>query len=122
MASYFQDLTATGKERYKAKLEVVGLTVKDHDPYMPCNAARFRPEMSLWPKIKYRHIFAYFVSRPGTYTEEQLLSWKQLDAYNYFVNGYVRTVLSMTFKSGSGHFCLLKAKVNPSQKSADQAH
>lgn len=121
MASYFQDLTTTGKERYKAKLEVVGLTVKD-DPYMPCNAARFRPEMSLWPKIEYGHIFAYFVSRPGTYTQEQLLSWKQLDAYNYFVNGYVRTVLSMTFGRGSGRFCLLKAKVNPSQKSADQAH
>ena len=28
----------------------------------------------------------------------------------------------MTFGSGSGRFFLLKAKVNPSQKSADQAH
>ena len=43
IARYFQDFTTTRKERYKAKLELVGLTVKD-DPYMPCNAARFRPE------------------------------------------------------------------------------
>ena len=56
------------------------------------------------------------------YTQEQLLYWKQLDVYNYFVNGYVRTLMSMTFGSGSGHFGLLNIKVNPSQKSADQAN
>ena len=38
------------------------------------------------------------------------------------MNGYMRSVLSMTFGSGSGHFSFLKAKVNPSQKSAVQAH
>ena len=43
MASYFQDLTNTGKERYKARLEVVGLSVKD-DPYMPYNEAKFAPK------------------------------------------------------------------------------
>ena len=77
---------------------------------MPCNAARFRPKMSLCPKIEYGHIFAYFLSRPGMYTQEQLLSWKQLDAYNYFVNGYVRTVLSMIFGSGSGRFLFAEGK------------
>ena len=40
-----------------------------------------------WPKIEYEHIFAYFIYRLGTYTlytREQLLSWKQLEAYNHF--------------------------------------
>lgn len=41
MASYFHDISTTGKVCYKAKLEVVGLIVKD-DPYMLCNASRFR--------------------------------------------------------------------------------
>ena len=71
MASYFHDLSMTGKERYKAKLEVVGLTVKD-DPYMPCNAARFCTKMSLWPKIEYGHIFAYSLQTRQVYTQEQL--------------------------------------------------
>ena len=121
MARYYHDFCVVEKERYRAKLEVIGLRIED-DPYLPINAARFLPDMSLWPKIEYGHIFSYFVTRPGTYTQEQLLSWKQLDAYNYFANGYVRTVLCMIRGSGSSRFCLLKAKVNPSQKSADQAH
>ena len=38
--------------------------------------------LALWPRIKYGHIFGYFIIR--TYTQEQLLSWKQLEAYNFF--------------------------------------
>ncbi|MCG8623863.1 MAG: hypothetical protein MJE68_17960, partial [Proteobacteria bacterium] len=68
--------------------------------------------MTQWQKIEYGHMFAYFISRPGTYTQEQLLSWKQLEAYNYFENGHVRTVLSMAI--GGGSCVVLKAKVNPS--------
>ena len=36
--------------------------------------------------------FVSFVDRPGVYTRQQMLQWKQLDAYNYFIRGYVRTV------------------------------
>ena len=121
MASYFEGLNAKGKEHYKAKLEAVSLTISE-DPYLRCNAARFFSDMSQWPKIEYGHIFTYFISRPGTYTQEQLLSWKQLDAYNYFEKAYVRTLLSMKFGSGSARCCLLKAKVNHSQKRPDHAH
>ena len=72
-------------------------------------------------KIEYGHIFGYFISRPGVYTQEQLLSWKQLDAFNYFEAGYVRTVFSMGFGHAGGRCVLLKAKVNPSQRSPDDA-
>ena len=33
--------------------------------------------------MEYGHIFAYFITRLGTYTQEELISWKQLEAYNY---------------------------------------
>ena len=121
MSSYFATLDVRGRERYKEKLEAVGLSVND-DPYLPCHSEKFCSDMSQWPKIEYGHIFAYFISRPGTYTQEQLLSWKQLEAYNYFENGHVRTVLSMMFGSGDARCVLLKAKVNPSQKGPDHAH
>ena len=96
------------------------MTLKD-DPYSPENDG-FRSDMTNWPKIEYGHIFAYFIVRPGTYTQEELLSWKQLEAYNYYECGYVRTVLSMVFGHGKGRCVVLKAKVNPSQKSPDDAH
>ena len=70
---------------------LVGVSLKD-DPFTPGTSDKWHSDMVNWPKIKYGHIFAYFLSRPGTYTQEQLLSWKQLEAYNYFQNGYMRTV------------------------------
>lgn len=47
-------------------------------------------DMSLWPKIEYVHIFAYFITRPGTYTQQELVPWKQMEAYNYFESGHER--------------------------------
>jgi len=39
---------------------------------------------TLWP-VEYSHILGvYFIMRPGLYTHKQLLTWKQLDTYNYF--------------------------------------
>ena len=68
--------------------------------------------------IEYGHIFTYYIKRPGTYTQEELISWKQLKSYNYFESGYVRTVHSQVFGSGGGRFVVLKVFVNPSQKSS----
>ena len=94
------------KERYKQKLESVGLTLSN-DPFMKDNDHRFSDDMSLWPRIEYGNIFGYFINRPGTYTQEQLLSWKQLEAYNYFESGFVRTVFAMGFGQGDQKCCLL---------------
>ena len=69
---------ASKKERYKQKLESVGLTLSD-DPFMKDNDHRFGDDMALWPRIEYGHNFGYFINRSGTYTQEQLLSWKQLE-------------------------------------------
>ena len=88
---------------------------------MKDNDHRFSDDMTLWPRIGYV-LFCYFINCPETYTQEQLLSWKQLEAYNYFESGFVRTVLAMEFGQGDQKCCMLKAKVNPSQRTADQAH
>ena len=78
---------------------------------MKDNDHRFSDDMTLWPRIEYGHIFGYFINRPGTYTQKQLLSWKQLEAYNYFESGFVRTVFAMGFGQGDQKCCLLKAKL-----------
>ena len=53
------------KERYKQKLESVGLTTSD-DLFMRGDGRRFGDAMSLWQRIEYGNIFGYFIDRPGT--------------------------------------------------------
>ena len=120
-SEYFRSLLEDAKKRYVAKLESVGLAISD-DPYIPENDVHFTSEMRNWPNLEFGHIFTYFVSRPGLFTQEELMSWKQLEAYNYFKSGHVRTVFCRVFGRGGMKFVLLKAMVNPSQKSPDKAH
>ena len=91
MSEYYESLDDEAKERYSRKLELAGLGLQN-DPYVPANHEKFKDDMATWPPLEYDYIFGYFIRRPGVYTQEQLLSWKQLDAYNYFQNGYVRMV------------------------------
>ena len=117
MSVYFSGLQGCARARYLEKLHLLGLE-ECNDPYSESNSSKFVDNMTLWPPLEYGHIFGYFVTRPDLYTQEQLLAWKQLDAYNYFQSGYVRTVLV----SAVGSIRLLKALVNPSQRSPDSAH
>ena len=78
--------------------------------------------MTSWPKIEYGHIFAYFITRPATYTQQELVSWKQMEAYNYYESGHVRKVLCMVFGTGKRKCAVLKAKVNPNKRSPENAH
>ena len=107
MSECFARLSEEGKVRYKEKLEVIVLS--HHDPYATDD--QYVSNMTCWPCIE-GHIFGYFIKRPGLYTQEQLLSWKQLDAYNYFQSSYVRTVYCRKFDRESQNKCILKALVN----------
>ena len=118
--------TAKTKSRYREKLRTVGLTIED-DPYIPENHKNYLTDnMSLWPKlwpkVEYGHIFAYFIECPSVYTQQQLLSWKQLESYNYFQNGYVGTISVWQFGQGDAKSCLWKAYANPSQKAPQNAN
>ena len=64
-------------------------------------------------------IFFYFIERPGVYTQQELLQWKSLEAYNYFKSGHVVTVELWVPSNSLG---LLRAFVNPSKKSPDKQH
>lgn len=118
MSEYFQCLSGDEKARYEAKLEKVGVVIGE-DPYLP--NASFSSDMVEWPCVEYGHIFSYLITRPGVYTLEQLLSWKQLEGYNYFQSNYVRTVWLRRLGVNKD-ICVLKAFVNPSQCGPDKAH
>ena len=118
MSDYIHRLLPAAKASYLAKLELLGLSAQG-DPYAACNADRFEDDMTLWPPLKHGHIFCYFVQRPGVYTQQELMQWKSLEAYNYFESGHVREVKIWAISNSN---CVLKGLVNPSQRSPDDPH
>ena len=92
LSEYVVSLDGVAKSRYFDKLKVLGLAATD-DPYA---SGDFQNARRLWPPVEFGHIFCYFIERPGVYTQQELLQWKQLEAYNYFKSGFVRTMVGFT--------------------------
>ena len=115
MSDYFKKLDQAASNRYLAKLRILGLGTND-DPYAASNAANFVDDMKLWPHVEYPHLYRYFIERPGVHTREQLKQWKSL---NYFQSGHVRQV--GVWRVDKNRLCILKAFVNPSQRSPKMA-
>lgn len=114
-SSYLSSLNYTAKKRYLEKLKKGGFNLED--PFS-IQDEKWSEDLSQWPELEFGDIYGYLIDTKGTYTKEKLRAYKSLDAYNYFFNGYVRTVYHI---SHAGHD-ILKAKVNPSQRSADENH
>ena len=76
---------------YRAKLALLGGI---QDPYLQQTpTSNSLVEWQHWPEVEYPDIYHYLVAIPGAYTQDQLKAYKSLDAYNFFVNGYVAYVL-----------------------------
>ena len=119
MISLLYGLEKKTKERYELKVKVAGWSSQD-DPNLMDRSGQWSEELVSSPKIEYEIICSYFISRPGTFTLQLLTSWRQLEAYNYFKNNYVRTVFS--YICDWGRCVVVNAKVNQSQKFPDLAH
>ena len=98
------------------QLSLLGLDCASDDPFL---SDKFIDDLTLWPPVEYGNIFCYLIERLGVYTQEQLLQWKSIDTYNYFISGHVREV---KIWAPSNSQCILRAEVNPSQKSSDSCH
>lgn len=77
------DLDGTAKKRYLSKLSVIG----GQDPY---EILSWSEDPQILPKITYPDIVNYLIFSPSPYTMDDLKSYKSLEAYNYFVSGWVR--------------------------------
>ena len=115
MSSYFNALDYIAQKRYLAKLNIDGCSLQD--PYA-IKETQWSEDMSKWPDMQFGNIYTYLINTEGCYTKEKLKAFRSLEAYNYFYNGYVQTVYFYL----SGRFGILKAKVNPSQKAAENYH
>ena len=88
MSNYLNALDYVVQKRYLTKLKIDGCTL---DPYA-IEESLWSEDMSNWPDLQFGDIYRYFINTEGCYTKEKLKAYKSLEAYNYFYNGYVRTV------------------------------
>ena len=109
MSDYYNSLKDENKGRYEEKLNTIGLWL-DEDPYLGENG--YVADMTSWPPVEYGHIrICLFHCTIGCYTFVQL--------YNYFTSNYMRLVMSRKIGTRG---VMLKAFINPSQKSLTKAN
>ena len=112
---YIDLLNSSARKRYLGKLKIGGQVLSD--PYS-MDEDHWYDDMTKWPELLCGNVYTYLINTEGLFTKEKLKAYKSLEAYNYFYNGYVRTVLLHR----SGNLSVMKAKVNPSQKSPENSH
>lgn len=87
LSAYCDKLDPLTKKRYIEKVKVCGF-----DPY-ELKKSQFKDELKLWPSIEYPDIVNYLLVQTSWATKEQMKAYKSLDAYNFFVSGWVHSVL-----------------------------
>lgn len=68
-----------------------------------------------WPDVEDADIYNFIIESPSLYTGESLKAYKSLDAYNFFVSGWVDSVYVAEIQSCK-HTYLVSAHVRHSQR------
>ena len=112
-SEYYKTLSEAAQRRYKEKLDKIDL---DKDPYLPRDASNETLLNNFdWPNIEYPDIYNYLINTPSVYTKDTLKAYKSLDAYNYFVSGWISNI-EVTPVGCAKNICLIRANVKHSQK------
>ena len=62
---YYYSLDDTAKQRYKVKLELVGVL---EDPYVAYERGIVSVDWNNWPQVEYPDSYSYLVQTPSIYT------------------------------------------------------
>jgi len=87
LSNHGRSLTGDVKVRYLNKIEVVD----SKDPYYLLKDPNitWTTDMDILPQITYPDVFNYLVLTKSFYTLDQFKAYKSLEAYNFFVSGWV---------------------------------
>lgn len=85
-SDYFAGLEGPAKSRYQEKITVCGF-----DPYA-LRKRDFSENIELLPNVQYPDIVNYLVLHTSWATNTQMKAYKSMDAYNFFVSGWVNTL------------------------------
>lgn len=105
---YRDTLDTITKARYLDKLKIID----GKDPYEVDKGEWKKTDIEKWPDLCYPDIVNYLVCSQSVYTLDQLKAYKSLQAYNYFISGFVQD-LGHTVINGKSVFL---AKIKHSQR------
>ena len=87
-SEYYADLTSPVKTRYCEKVLTCGF-----DPYM-LKESECSEDLADYPSVEYPDIINYLVLQTSWITRQQMKAYKSMDAYNFFVSGWVNTIFT----------------------------
>ena len=113
LSNYYKTHSEAAQRRYKEKPDKIYLY---KDPYLPRDISNETLLSNLhWPNIEYPDIYNYLINTPSVYTTDTLKAYESLDAYNYFVSGWISNI-KVTPAGCAINICLIRANVKHSQK------
>ena len=90
-SKYVASLDYESRKHHLEKLNKDGSAVSMPDPYS-IPEQLWNQDVTKWPSIEFGDVYTYLIETRGPFTKDKLKAYKSLEAYNYFYNGYVRTV------------------------------
>ena len=118
-STYYQELPQDAKKRYEEKLNLLGAMVNDPYATVPRGSDLWSTDSLMWPKVEYPDIYNYLISTPSPYTKDELKAYKSIEAYKYFVDGWVSNSLVHHVPNGSSQekqVAVVSASVRHSQR------
>ena len=113
LSKYVQHLSDNVRARYLAKCDQLGVS----DPYnlptsvftniQQCNSSEM-------PDIGYHDLYNYLVNQQSYFTGKSLKAYKSLDAYKYFVAGWVSSVQLWKVPRTKAKLYLIMSRVSDS--------
>ena len=101
---YFQCLSNESKKRYIVNIS----RIENLDPYT-LKKENLNFDTECFPKISYPDIVNYLLFARSPVTAEELKCYKSMEAYNYYLCGWVKEIATKLFKDES---CLILRKVS----------
>ena len=109
-SKYYLELKGDAKKRYNYKWKLKLISFKE-DPYCQVESPAVFLTVPIqwheWSALMHANIYNYLILTPSLYTHEQLKSYKSLDAYNQFVNGWVSDIVMTVNSAGKAKIYLL---------------
>lgn len=88
LSAYCETLDEVTKKRYVEKVRMIGF-----DPFK-LKKSEFKDELKLWPSVEYPDIVNYLLVQTSWRTKEEMKAYKSLESYNFFVSGWVHSILA----------------------------
>ncbi|XP_066924725.1 uncharacterized protein [Clytia hemisphaerica] len=110
--TYMELLQKESRIRYKQKLELVGL---EQCPY-EIEMDKWKSDPTQWPEHTYPHLYHYLIKSPRIYSQEAMEKYKSLDAWKFYISGWVQEVKHMKINEVT----LMTAEIRPSYKTSEK--